>query len=237
MSTNNIIEIQGLSKKYGNEVALHNVDLQIPEGAIVGLLGPNGSGKTTLIKVLTGFLKDYTGVVNIDGSGVGPKSKALISYLPDDMSFEPNTTVNQIVKYFEDMFLDFNVTKCMNLLRRFEIPMDKRYKALSKGMKEKVQLSLIMSRDSKILIFDEPIAGVDPAAREVILDTILENVTDGQTIILATHLIADIERIFDSVIFIKNGEIALYEDVDTIREERHTSIDELFKEMFKHSAW
>lgn len=229
-----LIEICGLSKSYGKINALHNVDLFLKGGQIIGLLGPNGSGKTTLIKILTGLIKDYEGIVKIDGNSVGKDTKAIISYLPDEPYFSDWMKVKDALSIFLDMYDDFDFNKCLTLMERFQIHQNDRIKTMSKGTKEKFQLALVMSRKAKIYILDEPIGGVDPAARDVILDTILENYSTDQTIIIATHLIADIERIFGSVIFLKKGEIVLNKEVEEIRQETGKSINELFKEEFRY---
>lgn len=229
-----LIEICGLSKSYGKKKALHNVDLFLEGGQIIGLLGPNGSGKTTFIKILTGLIKDYEGIVKIGGNSVGKDTKAIISYLPDEPYFSDWMKVKDALSVFLDMYDDFDLDHCLTLMDRFQIHQNDRIKTMSKGTKEKFQLALVMSRKAKIFILDEPIGGVDPAAREVILDTILESYTSDQTIVIATHLIADIERIFGSVIFLKNGEIVLNKEVEEIRQETGKSIDELFREEFRY---
>lgn len=229
-----LIEICGLNKSYGKKKALHDIDLSCEKGQIIGLLGPNGSGKTTLIKVLTGLLRDYRGIVKVDGENISAKTKAVISYLPDEPYFSDWMRVKDAVAIFLDIYEDFDYDKCLNIMKTFEIDVKTRIKTMSKGTKEKFQLALVMSRKAKIVILDEPIGGVDPAAREVILDTILKNYCDEQTIIIATHLIADIERIFSSVIFIKKGRIILDKEVEEVRQETGKSIDELFREEFRY---
>lgn len=229
-----LIKVCGLSKAYGKKQALHNVDLSCKGGQIIGLLGPNGSGKTTLIKVLTGMLKDYDGIVQIDGKSVGAETKALVSYLPDEPYFSEWMKVKDVLAIFLDMYADFDYDKCLNIMKKFQINDTMLIKTMSKGTKEKFQLALVMSRKAKIIILDEPIGGVDPAAREVILDTILMNYSEDQTILIATHLIADIERIFSSVVFIKNGQIVLNKEVEAVRQETGKSIDDLFREEFRY---
>ena len=229
-----LIEISGLSKAYGKKQALHNVDMVFEGGQIIGLLGPNGSGKTTLLKVMTGLLKDYDGVVKIDGTCIGAETKAMVSYLPDEPYFSDWMKVKDALAIFVDMYADFDLDKCLTIMRRFQIDDGMRIKTMSKGTKEKFQLALVMSRKAKIIVLDEPIGGVDPAAREVILDTILENYSPEQTILIATHLIADIERIFSTVVFIKNGQIVLNSEVEDVRQETGKSIDELFREEFRY---
>ena len=208
-------------------------DIFLQPGQIVGLLGPNGSGKTTLIKILTGLLKDYSGVVKINGKAIGTETKAIVSYLPDEPYFSDWMKVKDALSIFMDMYADFDYAKCLEIMKKFQIEENVRIKTMSKGTKEKFQLALVMSRKAKLIILDEPIGGVDPAA-EVILDTILENYSPEQTILIATHLIADIERIFSNVIFIKKGKIVLNKEVEEIRQESNKSIDELFREEFRY---
>lgn len=229
----NIVEVKNLTKKYGSKAALKDVTLAIKKGQIVGLLGPNGSGKSTFIKVLTGMNSNYSGEVRIDGNEIGVETKKVVSYLPDGNFFPDWMKVKDALALFQDMFEDFDKVKALEILKRFNIEEDMRIKSMSKGTKEKMQLTLVMSRNAKLIVLDEPIGGVDPAAREVIMETILQNFNEDQTILLATHLIADIEKIFDSVIFIKEGEIVLNEEVETIRLEKQKSIVDLFKEEFK----
>lgn len=229
-----LIEVCGLNKSYGKKAALHNIDLSCEKGQIIGLLGPNGSGKTTLIKVLTGMLKDYDGIVKINGKSIGAETKAIVSYLPDEPYFSDWMKVKDALAIFLDIYEDFDYDKCLRIMKKFQIEEKMRIKTMSKGTKEKFQLALVMSRNAQVVILDEPIGGVDPAAREVILDTILENYSEEQTIIIATHLIADIERIFSSVIFIKRGQIVLDKEVEEVRQETGKSIDELFREEFRY---
>ena len=214
------IKIQDLNKKYGKKQVLKDVNLTLHGGQIVGLLGPNGSGKTTLIKVLNGLLKEYDGDVQIDQQAIGIHSKKIISYLPDEPYFENWMTTSDALKLFVEM-------------ERMDIEKKVKIKELSKGMKEKFQLILVMSRKAKIYILDEPLGGIDPAARELILDTILNNYAEDALVLLSTHLIADIEKIFDEVIFIKNGEIILHENSEDLRMKRQASINDIFKEEFK----
>ena len=228
-----LIEIHDLNKSYGKKLVLKNIHLTLNGGQIVGLLGPNGSGKTTLIKILNGLLKDYQGEVSIDQQPVGVHSKKMISYLPDEPYFENWMTTSDALNLFVDMYEDFDLNKALSLMERMEIDKKIKIKELSKGMKEKFQLILVMSRRAKIYILDEPLGGIDPAARELILDTILNNYAQDALVLLSTHLIADIEKIFDEVIFIKNGEIILHENSEELRSQRHASINDIFKEEFK----
>lgn len=209
------------------------MNLTLHGGQIVGLLGPNGSGKTTLIKVLNGLLKEYDGDVQIDQQAIGIHSKKIISYLPDEPYFENWMTTSDALNLFVDMYDDFDLNKALSLMERMDIEKKVKIKELSKGMKEKFQLILVMSRKAKIYILDEPLGGIDPAARELILDTILNNYAEDALVLLSTHLIADIEKIFDEVIFIKNGEIILHENSEDLRMKRQASINDIFKEEFK----
>ena len=228
-----LIEISGLSKAYGKKQALHNVDMVFEGGQIIGLLGPNGSGKTTLLKVMTGLLKDYDGVVKIDGTCIGAETKAMVSYLPDEPYFSDWMKVKDALAIFVDMYADFDLDKCLTIMRRFQIDDGMRIKTMSKGTKEKFQLALVMSRKAKIIVLDEPIGGVDPAARDYILNTILNNYNEHATIIISTHLISDIEQILEDVIFINRSEIVMAASVDQIREEKGMSVDALFREVFR----
>ena len=228
-----LIKIQDLNKKYGKKQVLKDVNLTLHGGQIVGLLGPNGSGKTTLIKVLNGLLKEYDGDVQIDQQAIGIHSKKIIYYLPDEPYFENWMTTSDALNLFVDMYDDFDLNKALSLMERMDIEKKVKIKELSKGMKEKFQLILVMSRKAKIYILDEPLGGIDPAARELILDTILNNYAEDALVLLSTHLIADIEKIFDEVIFIKNGEIILHENSEDLRMKRQASINDIFKEEFK----
>lgn len=228
-----IMECRALSKFYSNQIALSNVNLQIRKGRIVGLLGPNGSGKTTLIKLTNGLLTPTCGEILINGEAVGVNSKKIISYLPDHNFLPQWMTVNQIIKFFSDFYEDFNVKKADQMLSSLSIDKSRKIKTLSKGNQEKVALILTMSREAKLFMLDEPIAGVDPATRDYILRTIISNYTEDATIIISTHLIADVEKVLSDVIFINNGEIALCDTVDNIRLNHGMSVDEYFREVFK----
>lgn len=228
-----LVKIAGLTKKYGAKTALSDLNLTVEPGHIVGLLGPNGSGKTTLIKILTGVIKDYRGEVSIGGNAVGPATKALVSYLPDTAYFSPWMTPLSMISLFKDFYADFNEAKCLEMLRRLGLNEKQRIKTMSKGMIEKFQLCLVMSRNARLYVLDEPIGGVDPAARDFILDTILTNYSEDSTIFMSTHLISDVERIFDTVVFLKEGEVVLQGNIDSIREKEEKSIDQLFREVFK----
>jgi ABC-2 type transport system ATP-binding protein len=228
-----MIEIKNLTKFYGHKPALVDVSLSLQPGKIIGLLGPNGSGKTTLIKILNGLLRDYKGEVRINGMKISDKTKAIVSYLPD-VNYLPNwTNAEGAITIFKDMYEDFNEDKMRALLEKLNMDPKQPMKTMSKGMKEKFQLCLVMSRNAMIYILDEPIGGVDPAARELILKTILENYVPESMVIISTHLIADIEQIFDSVIFLKEGQVVLNDDVDNIRASKGMSIEAYFKEVFR----
>ena len=230
----NLMECKGLTKRYGNVCALDKVDLEIPAGGgIVGLLGPNGSGKTTLIKLLTGLLQPTEGSVRICGKPVGVETKAVVSYLSDFYSLIESYTVREELDYYADSFADFDRCKAETMLRDLGITDNLKVKTLSKGTKEKLALILTLSRNAKLYIFDEPIAGVDPAAREYVLNTILSNRSEDSTILLSTHLISEIEQYFDHVIFLRQGRVVLSGKADDVRAEHGQSIDALFREVFK----
>lgn len=229
----NILEIENLSKSYGQKQALKDVTLSIPLGKIVGLLGPNGSGKTTMIKILTGLISDYTGSALIGGLAPGPETCAAVSYLPDRTVLPAWLSVSDSIKMFKDFYQDFDMARAEDMLDVMGIDKSKRIKTLSKGMVEKLQLALAMSRKAKLYVLDEPIAAVDPAAREFIINTIIKNFGDGSSILLSTHLISDIETVLDYAIFLKEGKIILSEEAENVRARTDKSIDQLFREVFK----
>lgn len=230
---NNLVEIQGLVKAYdARTVAVNNLTLTIPRGRIVGLLGPNGSGKTTLIKMMSGLLTPTQGSIRISGMLPGPETKSIVSYLPERTYLGSSSTVQNIIEFFSDFYADFSAQKALAMLASLNIDPQARLKTLSKGTKEKVQLILVMSRDAQLYILDEPIAGVDPAARDYILKTILNNYNPQGTVLLSTHLISDIENILDEVIFLRYGSLMLQSSVDAIRENYGKSIDTYFREVF-----
>lgn len=231
MST--ILECKNVSKAYGKKVALSHINLTLEGGHIIGLLGPNGSGKTTLIKLINGLLTPSEGELYINQNPVGIESKKVISYLPDSTYLESNLKVREIIHYFKDFYADFDENRAYDMLGKLGINPDDRLKTMSKGTKEKVQLILVMSRRAKLYVLDEPIAGVDPAARDYILNVILSNYDPEATILISTHLIADIENILDHVVFIKQGQIVLTASVDTIRQNHGKSVDALFREVFR----
>ena len=228
-----LVECKHVTKKYGVKVALDDVNLTIEKGKIIGLLGPNGSGKTTLIKLLNDLLVPNSGEILIQGNHPGVETKKIISYLPERTYLNFNMKIKEVIQYFKDFYEDFREEVAYELLKKLDINPDDKLKTLSKGMKEKVQLILVMSRKAQLYILDEPIGGVDPAARDYILDTILKNFNEEATIIISTHLISDIEKILDEVIFIKNGKIVLHESSDQLRDESGKSIDGYFREEFK----
>lgn len=229
----NILECNNLVKRFNSLPALNGINLKLPTGKIVGLLGPNGSGKTTLIKLINGLLTTTEGDIFIDGYKPGEQSKKIVSYLPERNYLNNDITVNQILTFFFDFYSDFDKEKALHMLSKLDINPDKKLKTLSKGTKEKVQLIMVMSRNAKLYILDEPIGGVDPAARDYILDTIISNYNKDATVLISTHLIADVEKVLDEFIFISNGEIIRQDSVDNIREQEGKSIDELFREDFK----
>ena len=229
-----LVEISGVAKHYGTKkVIFNNLNLSLESGKIIGLLGPNGSGKTTLIKLLSGLLCPASGTILIDGKSVGPETKAIVSYLPERTYFNESLKVKNLVNMFKDFYADFDEQRAYDMMNLLNIDANMTLKKLSKGNKEKVQLIMVMSRRAKLYLLDEPIAGVDPAARDYILQTILTNYEPTATILLSTHLIYDIEKILDEVIFIKNGEIVCHKPADELREERGMSIDEIFREVFR----
>ncbi len=228
-----LLECKNLTKQYGKYTALSNVSLQIDSGHIIGLLGPNGSGKTTLIKLIAGLLSPTSGALYIKEEPVGIGSKKLISYLPDHTYLNDWMKVKEIIRFFADFYEDFETERAYDMLSKLDIDPNRKLKTLSKGTKEKVQLILVMSRKADLYLLDEPIAGVDPAARDYILNTIISNYDENASILISTHLISDIENILDEVIFIKNGCIQMQTSVDDIRERDNKSVDALFREVFR----
>ena len=228
-----LIVCRGLSKAYGRKVALSGVDLEVGRGRIVGLLGPNGSGKTTLIKLMCGLLQPTAGEIEIGGAAVGPETKAQVSYLPDRMYFANWMRAVDLFDLFRDFYGDFDYEKAMAMCRSLGVEPRNRLKTMSKGTKEKVQLVLVMARKAQLYLLDEPIAGVDPAARDFILHTILTNYNEEGTVLISTHLISDIEKVLDEAIFLKAGKVMLHETVDNIRETQGKSVDALFREIFR----
>lgn len=228
-----LLRCEHLTKRYGSTVALSDVSFTLESGKIVGLLGPNGSGKTTLIKIINGLLTPTEGAVYVDGDQPGPKTRAKVAYLPDNIYLNSWMTVKQIVEYFQDFYEDFSAERAYEMLSRLDISPARRLKTLSKGNKEKVCLILVMSRQAKLYVLDEPIAGVDPAARDYVISTIINNYNPNATVLISTHLIADIEQVLDEALFIHQGRVILQKTVDEIRAENGKSVDELFREVFR----
>ena len=229
----NILECRGLVKFFPNCLALNNVDLTVPKGRIVGLLGPNGSGKSTLIKLANGLLTPTQGTILVDGKEPGIETKKIVSYLPERTYLTEWMTVQDMLDLFNDFYADFNIAKARDMLARLNIQTKARIKTMSKGTKEKVQLILVMSREAQLYLLDEPIGGVDPAARDYILNTIIANYNENATVLISTHLISDVEQILDDVIFINQGSVVLPSSVDDIREKQDKSVDALFREVFR----
>lgn len=228
-----ILECKDLTKRYGKKTALNHINLTLKSGRIIGLLGPNGSGKTTMIKLINGLLTPTEGQVLIAGMAPGVKTKSIVSYLPERTYLDESMRITEAIEYFEDFYRDFDRKRALQMLKKVHLEPSARIKTLSKGNKEKVQLILVMSRRAKLYCLDEPIAGVDPAARDYILSTIIGNYEPDATILLSTHLITDVENILDEVVFIKDGHITMQEEVETIRDKEGKSVDDLFREVFK----
>ncbi len=230
-----LIEVRNLSKSYGSHLVLDNISFGFEEGQIIGLLGPNGSGKTSLIKILVGLINDYSGDALIDGQRPGPYTKSLVAYLPEKTYLPEWMRPVDAIEFFSDFYADFDKQKGFRMLDTFELPRRQIIKSMSKGMQEKLQLMLVMCRNARLYILDEPLGGVDPAARAFILDTIMKNHPAGSTVLLSTHLINDVERIFDSVLMIGRGHVLIKSGVDELRRDGRT-IEDVFKEVFKY-AW
>ena len=228
-----LLEIKNVNKSFGNKQILKDINLTIPKGKIIGLLGKNGTGKSTLIKLINDLLTIDTGEIIINGKNIGPESKKMISYLPERTYLDKSMTVEKVINFFEDFYDNFDPNKARKLLKDLDLDTNQKLSKMSKGMQEKVQLVLVMSRNADLYILDEPLGGVDPATRDYILDTILNNFNDGASVIISTHLIADIERILDEVIFIDKGKIILHSDSDELRAKENASIDEIFRRKFK----
>ncbi|AWW25265.1 ABC transporter ATP-binding protein [Acetobacterium carbinolicum] len=228
-----ILNTNNLTKSYGKKTALSQINMEVPRGRIIGLLGPNGSGKSTFIKLAAGLLVPSSGEIFIDGQAPGALTKAKVSYLSERSYLSDWMRVSEILVFFEDFYEDFNRIKAENMLKDLAINPDDRLKTMSKGTKEKVQLILVMSRQAELYLLDEPIGGVDPAARDYILNTIITNYKEEASVIISTHLIADIEQILDDIMFINQGELVLSSSVDEIRETHNKSVDGLFREVFK----
>ena len=227
-----IVQCMGLTKNYGRKIALNQIYLNLERGKIIGLLGPNGSGKTTLIKIMNGLLNPTAGEILINGLRPGVDTKYRISYLPERTYLHPGMKVMEMVEYFRDFYPDFQVDRAYDMLARLQIQPYERLKNLSKGTKEKVQLILVMSRNADLYVLDEPIAGVDPASRDYILQTIVGNYNRNASILLSTHLISDVENILDEVVFIRQGNIVLQAGAEQIRQNEGKSVDRFFREVF-----
>ena len=228
-----ILECKNLRKSYKENVALNSINLSVNKNKIIGLLGPNGSGKTTFIKLAVGLLKPTSGEILIDGLPIGVETKKIISYLPDRDYLDKNQNIDSLIQLFVDFYPDFNEATAKEMLKDLKIDTTAKFKALSKGNREKVQLILAMSREAKLYLLDEPIAGVDPVTRDYILNTIVKNYSKDATLIISTHLINDVEKILDEVIFVNNGDILLYDSIENIKKAHNVSIDEYFREVFK----
>lgn len=228
----NIIEIKGLTKSYLNKKALNNVSLNIEKGKVVGILGPNGSGKTTMIKIITGILRESKGEVLIDGKKPGVYTKSIVSYLPDRNFLYNWMDVQEAINFYKDFYKDFDENKAYELLKFMKLDRNMKINSLSKGMTEKLNLTLVLSRNAKVYVLDEPIAGVDPVARDQILNAIIDNYNEDSTMLITTHLVRDMENIFDDVVFLREGEIYLTGNAESLREEKGMQIDDLYKEIF-----
>ena len=228
----NLVEITNLTKKYEGEIVLDNISLTIPEGRIIGLLGANGAGKTTIIKIITGVIKDYKGKILIDSHCPGKYTKSIVSYLPDKTYLSSWMKVKDILDLFTDFYIDFDKNKAIELLKLLNIDINQNVTKLSKGNYEKVQLVIVMSRNAKLYVLDEPLGGVDPASRDMIIDTILTNYNDKSSVLLSTQLIQDVERAFDGIIILKDNKVFINDEVDNVRVKFGKSIDELCREVF-----
>lgn len=228
-----LVYLDHVTKNYGHEVALMDVSLNIQPGRIIGLLGPNGSGKTTIIKLINGLLQPSLGNIYIHGQLPSPASKKVVSYLPDTTYLNENMKIIDAIRYFQDFYADFNVQRAYQLLNDLHLHPNQKLNSLSKGNKEKVQLILVMSREADLYVLDEPIGGVDPAARDYILRTIIQNRRPNSSVLISTHLIADIEQVLDEAIFINQGRILLHENTTVMRNQHRKSIDEIFRDQFR----
>ena len=233
MSNMKLLEINNLNKSFDNKEILKDINLSIQHGKIIGLLGKNGVGKTTLIKIINDLLTPTSGEILIKGQKIGVETKKVISYLPERTYLNKQMKVSEVISYFEDFYDNFDAEKAKKLLKDLNLDINQKLTKMSKGMQEKVQLVLVMSRNADLYVLDEPLGGVDPATRDYILDTILSNFNENASVIISTHLISDIEKILDEVIFIDKGQIVLQSDADKLRKKEKSSIDEIFRRMFK----
>ena len=229
----NLLEVKELTKSFDDKIVLNNINLNITSGKIIGLLGKNGAGKTTLIKLINDLLTPTSGSILVNGKPIGVESKKTISYLPERTYLNKQMKVSEVIDYFKDFYDNFDEKKAKKLLKDLDLDVNQKLSKMSKGMQEKVQLVLVMSRNADLYILDEPLGGVDPATRDYILDTILSNFNENASIIISTNLISDIERILDEVIFIDKGELILQSDADKLRNKENASVDEIFRRMFK----
>ena len=228
-----LLEIKDLDKKYDDKYALRDINLKLSSGKIIGLLGKNGAGKTTLIKLINDLLTPTNGEILVKGNKIGVETKKIISYLPERTYLNKQMKVKEVLNYFQDFYENFDIEKARRLLKDLELDENQSLSKMSKGMQEKVQLVLVMSHEADLYILDEPLGGVDPATRDYILDTILSNFNENASVIISTHLISDIERILDEVVFIDKGKIALQSNTDELRQKENASIDEIFRRMFR----
>ena len=228
-----LLEVKNLNKKYDDKNVLKDINLKLSSGKIIGLLGKNGAGKTTLIKLINDLLTPTSGEILVKGNKIGVETKKAISYLPEKTYLNKQMKVKEVLSYFEDFYDNFDAQKARKLLKDLDLDESQSLSKMSKGMQEKVQLVLVMSRNADLYILDEPLGGVDPATRDYILDTILSNFNENASVIISTHLISDIERVLDEVVFIDKGKIALHSDTDELRKNENASIDEIFRRMFK----
>ena len=228
-----LLECKNLCKEFDKTPILQDINLKIPRGKIIGLLGKNGAGKSTLIKLINDLLTPTSGEILINGEKPGVKSKEIIAYLPERTYLDKEMTIKQVIKYFEEFYNNFDAGKALKLLKDLNLDINKKISKMSKGMQEKLQLVLVMSRNAELYILDEPLGGVDPATRDYILDTILSNFCEGASVLISTHLISDVERILDEIIFVDQGKIVLTSSADELRNKENASIDEIFRRYFK----
>ncbi len=228
-----VFELKNVTVKYGSKIGIENFNLSLEKGKIVGLLGPNASGKTTLIKTAMMMLPVDSGEVLIDGMPLSEQTKRVTSYLPDTTFFDEDIKVSEGLRLFKDYFGDFDSEKAESMLKDLEVERDKKLKEMTKGMKKRMELALIMSRDARLYLLDEPLNGIDPNSRQYILESIIGNYNPDSTVLIATHLIADVEKVLDEVIFIRDGRLIIHEDADSLRERKNLSIEEYFKEVYQ----
>ena len=233
--TKKLLVCQNINKSFGNKQVLKDINFEIEPGRIVGLLGKNGAGKTTLIKAINGLISLDSGEIKINGKSVGVETRKIVSVLPERTYFEKTMKISQVIDFFADFYDNFSVAKAKKLMKDFDLDLDMRLNKISKGMLEKVQIALVMSRKAKLYVLDEPLGGVDPATRDYIMDTILQNFDDGASMIISTHLVSDIEKILDDVVFINRGEIKMISDAEELRTKTKKSIDKYFREEFKNA--